>query len=81
MSNTQNYDTDRRGDVDNAIVRDVIDHGLLDPCDADAALALLRAHPDWRAGAVYLARIAAALERIAEQMPAVPRPAREVTDD
>ena len=62
---------------DEALVRDVIDHGLLDPCDADAALALLREHPEWRAGAVYLARIAASLERVAEQMPAAPNPARE----
>lgn len=64
-------------DLDESLIRDVIDHGLLDPCDADAALALLRKHPDWRAAVAYLARIAASLERIAEQMPAVPHPARE----
>lgn len=70
----------RIGDVrefDASLVRDVIEHGLLDPCDEDAALAALRRHPESRMAVVYLARIAASLERIAEQMPAVPHPARE----
>lgn len=62
---------------DEALVRDVIDHGLLDPCDADALLAALKANPAARMGVAYLARCAAALERIAEQMPAAPHPAKE----
>lgn len=64
-------------DFDENLVRDVIEHGLLDPCDADALLAGLRANPIARMGVAYLARCAAALERISEQMPAVPHPARE----
>lgn len=41
----------------------------------------VRARPEWRPAVVYLARIASALERIAEQMPAVPNPAREEGGD
>jgi len=70
-----------RDDFDLNLVRDVIAHGLLDPCDADALLAGLRANPAARMGVAYLARCAAALERIAEQMPAVPNPAREEERD
>jgi hypothetical protein len=66
---------------DETLIEDVISHGLLDPADADAALAILRARPEWRPAVVYLARIASALERIAEQMPAVPNPAREEGGD
>ena len=67
--------------LDETLVQDVIAHGLLDPADAGAALAIIRARPEWRPAVVYLARIASALERIAEQMPAVPNPAREEGGD
>lgn len=69
MSATDRYDPERRGDFDNSLVRDILDHGLLDPCDADACLQGLRAHPELRIMVAYMARVAASLERIAEQMP------------